>query len=158
MLATPKPASRPHLPKRNHPTCSTASSAPPPPPPPKRAPGRPRKVAMVVIPTSKAVMTPTRTTQLPPAAPKTRKPTTPYPRRYGPTLNLSDKALARIPEDWVPPPADQVHPKLLPAVLFRFWSEDQVHCLNSRDGFIAGKYIMSNCVSKIIGERVTSTM
>jgi hypothetical protein len=101
---------------------------------------------MVVIPLSKA---PRATNpQSPPPPPKTQKPTTPYTRRYGPILHLTDRALAKIPDEWIPPPTDKVHLQSLPALFFRFWSEDQTHCFNSTDGFIAGKYIKANVVPR----------
>lgn len=114
--------------------------------PAKRGRGRPKKVAMVVIPTA------TNTTSVAPRtpikSPRTPKTTTPYARRYGPTLNLTDRALARIPYEWIPPAAEKVHLNPLPAIFFRFWSEDQTHCFNSKHGFIAGKYIKSNVVPR----------
>lgn len=104
-------------------------------PKPKK-PGRPRKLDMVLIPTPERALP-----QTPPKTPMT----TPYRRRYGPTLYLSDKALAKTRGSYVPPTEEAAHPKL-PAVLFRFWSDHTLHCSNSENGFVASKYIETNVV------------
>ena len=106
---------------------------------------------MVVIPRNRVQKAAAPRPTLPPTpsnASKAPNPTTPYPRRHGKTLHLTDRALARIPQHWMPPSDDAVHVKPLPTIFFRFWSKDQTHCYNSEDGFIGGKYIQSNLVPR----------
>ena len=74
----------------------------------------------------------------PPKTPKSVK--KPYPRRYGPTLNLHDSEIVAASQPHKPASEEAVHPEL-PALFFRFWTADKTHVVNSTDGFIAGRYV-----------------
>ena len=135
---------------------SQSQKSPVTPKPKKR--GRPRKLDHVLIP-SPARAEATKQRSPPTRSPKTPKPNL-YRRRYGPTLHISDKALAKIPSSYIPPTVAEAHPKL-PAVLFRFHSEDQTHCINSENGFVASKFIYANVVNSAappVGQVVRSLL